>query len=555
MKDFLKIYLDNEPIAVFKNALLDGSLDQDTIKELFDHPIKFGTAGLRGLMQPGLGGINGYTIGRATTGLAHFLKKKHPSKKLTVCISYDNRHHSMQFAQIATQVLAHYNIDVKLSHHLRPTPWLSFAVKFYKADAGIMITASHNPKNYNGFKVYLSDGAQVSSPYDQQIMDEILKVDDLFLAPIKNPHIELVDEECDRAYLLAIQKFHPVSHSDLSIVYSPLCGTGITLLPKALEHLGFHKIHYVEEEIINDPEFANIKSPNPETLTAAKRSTELLLKEKLDIALLTDPDADRLGCVVNHHGVSYPLTGNQIALILLDFLIKNTKDLQEKVVVSSFVTTKLIEDMCKKNGLTHKSVLTGFKYIGGVIEELEQKKKEDLFLLGAEESYGYLIGTHAKDKDAIISSTALCLAADLAKKQHKTLVDTLNAIYQEYGLSVEENYTFEFPEGTKPEAIKKKMDQITQSIPSKLFGEEVLFTYDYQNKLGKDLKTHQSFELAYPTTQALGMSTKSGYLIIRPSGTEPKIKFYAGFKAKAIHDIETQKSLIKQMLLDEMKQI
>lgn len=555
MKDFLKIYLDNEPINSFKKALSDGSFSKIALNTLFNQSIKFGTAGLRGLMQPGLCGINGYTIGRATTGLAHFLKKKNPSKKLTVCISYDNRHHSMEFAQIAAQVLAHFNIDVKLSRHLRPTPWLSFAVKFYKADAGIMITASHNPKNYNGFKVYLSDGAQVSSPHDQQIMNEIDRIEDLFLAPITNPHIELVDELCDNAYLLAIQKFHPLSHCNLSIVYSSLCGTGITLLPKALEHLGFPKLYLVEEEVQIDPEFANIPSPNPEATLAAKRSIDLLLKQRLDIALLTDPDADRLGAIVNHHGIAYPLTGNQIALILLDFLIKNTKNLQDKVVVSSFVTTHLIEEICKKQGLCHKSVLTGFKYIGAVIEELEKKEKEDLFLLGAEESYGYLIGTHAKDKDAIICATVLCLAADHAKKHDKTLVDILNAIYEEYGLSVEENYTLEFPEGTQQDVIQHKMEQLIQTIPSKLFGEEVLFIYDYQNQVRKEIKTNATDPLNYPSTKAFGLSTQNGYLIIRPSGTEPKIKFYSGFKAKAIADIETQKKLIQQMLLDEMKQL
>lgn len=538
-------YLDFEPLALFKEALLLEKDQKKATEVYFSHKLFFGTAGLRGIMQPGSSGINGYTIAQAATALGLYLKKTRPHKTLSCCISYDNRHHSMAFADISARVLAHMGIYVKLAKQLRPTPWLSFAIKQLHSDAGIMITASHNPKNYNGFKAYLHDGGQIVPPHDQEIMTLMDKTHEFALSSSSSDLIELIDESIDQKYIQMLKaKFKPASIHDLGIIYSPLCGTGATIVPRALHEMGFHNLVCVKEEMHIDPDFAGIASPNPESEKACARSIELLLKSNGAIALITDPDADRLGLIVNHHGQAIKLNGHQIAVLILDYLLATFKDIKGSIVVSSFVTTKALEAMCQDHGLIHKEVLTGFKYIGQIIEDLEQKNMAHKFLFGAEESYGYLVGSHAKDKDAIICSVVLAKAAALAHHLSITLYDRLLQIYQKYGLFIETTQTIDYPIGTSADDIKKKLDPFVHDMPKEIFGEKVLIFKNFQTQSGIDMQTQKTFPLNLPKTDALGFYTQHHWLILRPSGTEPKLKVYTGlFSQDTTHIAMTKKSL------------
>lgn len=551
-------YIDFEPLSTFKDALLQEKSLKEANELYFSHKLSFGTAGLRGIMQPGICGINGYTIAKAACALGLYIKKKNPHKELTVCISYDNRHHSMQFADISARVLAHMGIHVKLSKHLRPTPWLSFAIRELKCDAGIMITASHNPKQYNGFKAYLHDGGQVVSPHDQEIMTLMDSIHELAFASANSPLIELIDTNIDRKYIEMLKmKFKDHKTNDLSIVYSPLCGTGATIVPLSLNEMGFHNLLLVSEEMQIDPDFAGIASPNPESEKACARSIDLLLKSHADIALVTDPDADRIGIIINHHGKAIKPNGNQIAILILDYLIQTMDKTSGGVVVNSFVTTQALEKMCRLNGLKHHEVLTGFKYIGQIIEELEHNHMASLFLLGAEESYGYLIGTHARDKDAIITACVLAKAAALAKTHNLTLYDRLLQIYEKYGLFCETTQTLDFKEGTTPQQIKQMLEPLLQNPPETLFGQKVLLFKNFLDQTYLDTQTQTSGHLDLPKTDALGLYTQNSWLVLRPSGTEPKLKIYAGTYSDDKKNIELAKESLevklKSMLIEFCK--
>ncbi len=553
MPDLEHSYLALEPIADFRNLLIRET-DAAKKKVWFSNPISFGTAGLRGLMQPGISGINGYTIAKAAAGLALFLQKQQPSRPLVVCISYDNRYFSKAFAQVAARVLAHYKITVKIASHLRPTPWLSFAVRTLKADAGIMITASHNPKEYNGFKVYLSDGAQVTSPFDKQLMESIHSVAHFELAGENDSHIHSMEQVIDEAYLEFITHYFPKeARSHLSLCYSPLCGTGAALVPKALQAIGFHNLHLVSEEMDPDPNFAGIATPNPETAIAMHRAVELMKQTKADIVLVTDPDADRIGCAVLDRSQAICFNGHEIALIILDYLIQQRAPVKGKLVVSSFVTTHLIKKICLENGLIHKEVLTGFKYIGQQIDELEKQGHPENFLLGAEESYGYLIGTHVRDKDACVISCLLAKAAETAKKEGKTLQDRLLEIYRKYGLSVEASYTLEFPAGTLSSELSQKLEPIFKNYPLSVLGKPVEKILDYKKQTQIDLSSKAESPIPLPKTDSLGLFTKNLWVIIRPSGTEPKIRFYAGLYEDPKTDIASQKTQAHTTLESSLK--
>ncbi len=552
--DLLQNYLKFEPIESFKEILLKETDSKKIQSNYFNQLITFGTAGLRGVMKPGISGINGYTIAQAASACGLYLKKLHPHKTLTVCISYDNRHHSMQFAEVTARVLAKMGILVKLSRTLRPTPWLSFAIKTLKADAGFMITASHNPKIYNGFKVYLADGGQIVSPHDKKIMELIEEVHSIELASPHDTHIELIDHEIDNPYLHMLKaKFAHENNPNLKIVYSALCGAGSSIIPRALNEIGFHDIELVKEEVIVDPEFAQIATPNPETKVAMERSLSLLLKTHADIALVSDPDADRIGCALLNNNIPYCLTGNEIALILLDYLIETTPRIKDKIVVGSFVTTHLLKKMCQENGLEYVQVLTGFKYIGQVMDELEKEGNQDRFLLGAEESYGFLSGTHAKDKDAVIISVILAKAASYAKKKGQNLYDRLLHIYGRYGLSSEKTFNIDFPEGTSFQTILKKMDPIFHSPPDNVLGEKVEAIVNYATCEKKDKNNGQISPSGLPKTEALGLFTKNSWLILRPSGTEPKLKIYAGLCSYPKENIEAHKKAQETQLMELLK--
>jgi phosphomannomutase len=382
-------------------------------------------------------------------------------------------------------------------------------------------------------------------------MDLIKQTHAVNLAPTHNTHIELIETLIDQLYLTMLTNRFKHDKQLISLVYSPLCGTGAFIIPEALKTMGYTQINLVKEEMASDPEFAKIATPNPETACAMQRSIDLLLKTKSDIALVSDPDADRLGLACLHQGIPICFTGHEIAALILDYLIHTTKDLSSKLVVSSFVTTPLLQVMCQKHLITHIQTLTGFKYISEVINELKTNHTQDRFLMGAEESYGYLVGTHAQDKDAIITSVLLAKAANAAKAKNRTLCDQLMAIYQEYGLFVEQTLTISFSPETTPEQITQKMRPLFIQPPEKLLGEAVMtrINYDTQESVNQDGVTSK---ITLPKTEAVGFYTAHGWLLIRPSGTEPKLKLYAGLKGTG-STLEEKQKLSKKLsdLLDE----
>ncbi|MCH9614176.1 MAG: Phosphoglucosamine mutase [Chlamydiia bacterium] len=482
-------------------------LHRQSLKDLedaFDGTLHFGTGGMRTLMGPGTNRLNIYTIRMATQGLANVVKKG------AVFISHDSRHHSKQFALEAARVLAGNNITVHLTPELRPTPFVSFGLRELKCQAGIMITASHNPPEYNGYKVYWEDGAQVVPPNDQNIIAEVKKIEDplsVKLAPADSPLIHYTDETLDKAYYQAIK--HPPIETDLSIVYSPLHGCGITMMPKTLEQAGFKNLTYVEEQKEPNGDFPTTRTPNPEERVALELGIRDMLERKADIFIASDPDADRLGVVVNHHGKEHLLTGNQTAIICVDYLCNQSLP-ENAAFVTTIVTTPLFETLVKANGHTCFNVLTGFKYIGEKIHQFEQKN-DHTFIFGAEESYGYLIGTHSRDKDSQASAALICTIAAKAKAEGLTLVDKLNAIYDKYGLHTEGQKSIKFPPSKES---MEKMAKIMQSLRENPPPETTAI--DYEND-----------QTGLPKSDVLSYTFKDqSKAIVRPSGTEPKIKIY-----------------------------
>jgi phosphomannomutase len=531
------------------NEWLTGSYDQETKNEIrallknnpaalcdaFSSDLSFGTAGMRGLMGVGTSRLNLYTIRIATEGLARYLVKH--TKSPSVFIGFDSRHHSEAFAQEAARVLAAHGIHVFLLKHLRPTPFVSFGVRAKKCTAGIMITASHNPKEYNGYKVYWSDGAQVVPPHDTGIMDEVHRIkgiEGIKLASLSDPHITHLNEQLDGDYLAAIR---PLQHfpqdnqtegSSLKIVYTGLHGTGVTLTPSALSDWGFTSVHFVDEQIQPNGDFPTVKFPNPEYPEAAKLGTQHLVNTHSDILIINDPDADRTGVVAMHHGNPVPLNGNEIAAICANFICRNTPQ-KKGAIITTIVTTELLKSIAKVCNVAYFEVLTGFKYIGEKIHLWETTGFPYQFLFGAEESYGYLIGTHARDKDAPVASCLISEIALQAKLQGKTLIDLLFDIYRTYGIFREKQLSIGFPPGE--EGMKKMsalMNQLRAHPLKTLCDQPVVLFEDYAHGL-HDL----------PPSDVLLLRLKdNSKIIIRPSGTEPKIKIYASVSMKAPPDID-----------------
>lgn len=529
------------PEAILKRAqrwLEDNSYDEKTkaeVRSLLNHPdqlidafftdLSFGTGGLRGVMGAGTNRMNIYTVRKATQGLAHYIRKK-GNPALGVVVGYDSRHHSAAFAQETAKVLAGNGIKVYLLKELRPTPYVSFATRHLKAQAGVMITASHNPKEYNGYKVFWQDGGQIVPPHDTGIIAEVNAISSpsqVKLATIKDPLIHLT--EIDNAYLEALaglQHFPGEDHNSLKISYSSLHGTGITLMPQALQRWGFSKPHLVASQADPDGDFPTVHFPNPEYPEALKAGIEDLVKNGSDILIATDPDADRLGVVALHQGKPVTLTGNEQAALaayfICDTLTKQKKMPPKGALVTTIVTTELLKHIAKAYHIACFEVLTGFKYIGEKIHQWEQKPDGYHFLFGAEESYGYLMGTYARDKDAMIAG---CLFAEIAakmKEQGKTLVDLLEEIYKKFGIFREKQYSLTFEEGKKGlDNIRRLMDNLRKNPPTSIGGQKIIATEDFLKGTPENLP--RSDVLLYRLED-------QSKVIIRPSGTEPKLKLY-----------------------------
>ena len=496
--------------------------------------LEFGTGGLRGIMGPGTNRMNTYTVAWATQGLANYLKKVKKTS-ISCAIGYDSRHNSKEFALVAASVLAGNDITVHIFPILHPTPLVSFACRYYHCDSGIMITASHNPKEYNGYKVYWDDGSQVLPPHDVGIIEEVKKIQDMNQvkkAPDTSPKIQVIPNEVNEAYFKAIEKLRLWQSYDQEVknsvkaVYTSLHGTGITMFPKACEIYGYKSIQYVEKQIIPDGDFPTTVKPNPEEKQALELGIQQLKRENADLLLANDPDADRLGIVVLHKGEPHILTGDQIAAIFSEFILVARKSTKRRCIVKSIVTTELVRAITIAHGASCIDVLPGFKYIAEKIRQWENTDNE--FYFGCEESYGYLDGTYVRDKDAISADMLALEIAYFAKQQKKTLIDFLYELYEKFGFFYEEVVSLNFEEGQKG---KEKMSAIMQNLrktPPTSFASIPCQSFtDYENSFTMSFEKNTKINIDFAKSNIVEFILQDGSkIIIRPSGTEPKIKAY-----------------------------
>ena len=555
------------------NHWLQGNYDRDTKNEInsllnsesfleltdsFYKNLEFGTGGLRGIMGPGSNRINKYTIGSATQGLSNFLLKKYPGEKISVAVAHDSRNKSDYFAQITAEVFSANGIHVHFFKELRPTPELSFAIRHLGCKSGVMITASHNPKEYNGYKAYGWDGGQFTSPDDQMVMHEVSAISTIDLVKfnrIEN-NIELIDESLDDLYLDKITELSMSMEAierqkDLKIVYSPIHGTGITLVPAALKKFGFENIHIVEEQSTPDGNFPTVIYPNPEEKEALNLALAKAKNIDADLVLATDPDADRVGIAIkNNEGEFILLNGNQTGSLLINYILsaweQKGKLTGNEYVISTVVTTKLIEDIALSKNVGFYETLTGFKWIGALITELQGKK---IFIAGGEESYGYLVGELVRDKDAVISCAFIAEMTAFYKDQGSSLYQAMLDMYEQYGFYKEKLVSITKKGKTGAEEIKALMERFRTNTPSSLGGSKVVRLKDYELGKESDLLTGSEKTLNYPKSDVLQFITADGCIIsARPSGTEPKIKFYCSVKTALPDKNEFSK---KDKLLEE----
>jgi phosphoglucomutase len=538
------------------NQWLNGNYDQQTkdeIQQLIDkeasteltdafyRSLEFGTGGLRGIMGAGSNRINKYTIGTATQGLSNYLLKKYPGEEIKVAIAHDSRNNSDYFAKIAADVFSANGIHVYFFKALRPTPELSYAIRELGCRSGVMLTASHNPKEYNGYKAYGADGGQFTSPDDAMVMDEVAKISSIDEVNFDrvDSSVELIGEEIDNSYLdkitaLSVSPEEISRQHALKIVYSPIHGTGITLVPDALARFGFTNLTLVEEQSTPDGNFPTVVYPNPEEKEALTLALNKAKEIDADLVLATDPDADRVGIAVkNNDGEFVLLNGNQTGSLLINYLLTAWEEKGkldgDQYIVKTIVTSNLIEEIAKAKNVTYYNTLTGFKYIGQLITSLQGKKT---FIGGGEESYGYLIGELVRDKDAIISCAFIAEMTAFYKDKGSSLYDALLNMYVEYGLYKEELVSLTKKGKTGAEEIKAMMEKFRNNPPQNLGGSKVSLLKDYELGVETDLSTGEKTKLDFPKSDVLQFITEDGSIIsARPSGTEPKIKFYCSVNA------------------------
>lgn len=525
---------------------LEGDFDQETriqvmqlrnsdpaaFEDAFYKNLEFGTGGLRGIMGVGTNRMNKYTVGMATQGLANYILSHYDGDDPRVVISYDSRNHSKEFARITADVLSANGIHVFIFDNIRPTPEMSYAVRLKGAVAGVMITASHNPKEYNGYKVSWSDGGQVTSPVDKEIVAEVAKVSDpsmvKFKAGDKCGEVEAIGADVDACYLrdllsLSLSPEACEKHSDLKIVYTPLHGCGVRLVPEILRRKGFMNIIHVPDQDVSDGNFPTVISPNPEEHSALEMALAKADETGADIVMATDPDADRMGIAVrDNDGRMVLFNGNQTASILTYYILRRWKELgklgEGKYVVKTIVTTELIADICKGFGVPVYNVLTGFKYIAEVVKRHEADGE---FICGGEESYGFNVGQFVRDKDAQVSCMMIAECAAWAAEQGLTLYQLMDRIYAEFGYRKEGLVSVVRKGISGAQEIQKMMADFRADPPAEMCGSKVVKVIDYL----EPEKTGQ------PSSNVLQFFSEAGDVVsVRPSGTEPKIKFYFGAK-------------------------
>ena len=534
-KEVAQSWLDGDFDPQTKCQILElRNNDPAGFEDAFYRNLEFGTGGLRGIMGVGTNRMNRYTVGMATQGLANYMKARLEGP-LSVCISYDSRNNSKEFARITADVLSANGIHVYLWDNIRPIPLLSYSVRSKGANAGVMITASHNPKEYNGYKVFWSDGAQITSPVDKEIVAEVAKITDPSQVRFEPKEdcggIELMGHEMDDKYFkdvlgLMLSPEARAKHSDLKIVYTPIHGSGVRIVPEALDRLGFKNVYHVPEQDISDGNFPTVMSPNPEEASALKMAIEVADREGADIVLATDPDADRVGIAVrDNEGKMVLFNGNQTGSMLTYYILRRWKELGKldstKYVVKTIVTTELIAQIAKSFGVKCYNVLTGFKYIAEVVKRNEGKGE---FICGGEESYGFNVGEYVRDKDAPISCCMVAECAAWAAEQGLTLYQLLQKIYEEYGYRKEGLVSLVRKGKTGAEEIQQIMADMRTNAPADLAGSKVVKVVDYLDTEATGL----------PKSNVLQFFSEVGDVVtVRPSGTEPKIKFYFGAGTEA----------------------
>jgi phosphoglucomutase len=554
-----------------KQIILDlQANNKEELQDSFYRNLEFGTGGLRGIMGVGTNRINKYTIGMATQGFSNYLLKTYPNESIAVAIGHDSRNHSRFFAETTAQVFAANGFKVFLFAALRPTPELSFAIRQLKCKAGVVCTASHNPKEYNGYKAYWDDGGQLVPPHDKNVITEvesIQSVDEVKWSGGEQ-NIQLLGDAMDQDYIkmLTSLSVYPeiiAQQKDLKIVYTPIHGTGITLVPKVLASFGFTNVTIVDEQATPDGNFPTVKYPNPEeseTMSIGLAKAQVM---NADILLGTDPDADRVGVgVKNHKGEWVLMNGNQTAVLAFAYMMeaRRAKGIAapNDMVVTTIVTTEMINQVAKINEVNCYNVLTGFKWIAELVKEKEGKEN---YIIGGEESFGLMIGDQIRDKDAVSAVALLCEMAAVEKSKGKTLFDKMIELYIQYGFYYENLISITKKGMNGQQEIKDMMDGYRQSPPVTIDGEAVVTLLDYELQVGRNLQTGESWKLNLPKSNVLQFITAKGSKIsARPSGTEPKIKFYFSvnteLKDKASFDSKYQmlqdkiNGIIKDMQLN-----
>jgi len=564
--EWLKSNIDQEAKNEIQH-MLDAD-DQSELIDSFYKDLEFGTGGLRGIMGIGSNRMNKYTVGKATQGLSNYLLKAFPRQEISVAIAHDSRNNSNYFADITASVFSANGIKVYFFTELRPTPELSFAIRELGCQSGVVLTASHNPKEYNGYKAYWDDGAQVTPPHDNNIIEEVNKIASIEKVKFdKNPDLIVeIGKEIDDKYLEEIKKssLSPdiiEKQKDLKIVYSPIHGTGITLVPEVLKRFGFTNVHVVEKQATPDGNFPTVVYPNPEESEAMSLALKQAEELDADLIMATDPDSDRVGIgAKNNEGKFQLINGNQAASMLIYYMLKIWSEKGKldgnQFVIKTIVTTDLIIDIAKNFNVDYYETLTGFKYIAAVIKELEGKKK---FIVGGEESYGYLVGDFVRDKDAISSCAMLAEMAAWAKENGMSVFDLLAEIYKEFSFYKESLISITRKGKAGAEEIQQMMKDLRANPPKTIQGSTVTKLYDYQSSEVTDIATGQKEKLDFPKSNVLQFTTEDGTKVsARPSGTEPKIKFYFSVKAPLsdVNDfnaIENELDAKIEKIIEELK--
>ncbi len=539
----------------------------EEIEERFYKNLAFGTGGLRGIIGAGTNRMNIYTVRKATQGLANYIIKQGAEKK-GVAIAYDSRNMSPEFAEEAALCLAANGVKAYIFPSLRPTPMLSFALRELGCAAGIVVTASHNPAEYNGYKVYWEDGAQITAPRDKEIIEEVNRITDFGQVKtmpkeeaVKSGLYEVIGADMDDKYMEALKRLviHPEiirkEAENLKVVYTPLHGTGNLPVRRILKELGFARVYVVQQQELPDGNFPTVPYPNPEDKKAFALALDLAEEVDADIVLATDPDADRLGVYAKDErtGEYRSFTGNMSGMLIMEYILSQRKKMgtlpENGAVVTTIVSGKMAREIAKDYGVELIETLTGFKYIGEQIKFFEQDGRHE-FIFGYEESYGCLAGTHARDKDAVVAVMALCEAAAWYRNQGGTLCGQMDALFQKYGYYKEDLNTLTLKGQDGARKIQEMMEAIRKDTPKQIAGREVTQFRDYREDVLIDYKTKETGKTGLPNSDVLYFELEGGaWCCIRPSGTEPKIKFYMGVKGADERDADGQLETMKQAFL------